>query len=266
MKAQVAGTRRITKVVITRSKQGNAELAHELRARGFEPVCVDTIEFLPPAEWSGVDASLAMLAEFDWVIFTSATGVLFFAERMDALSLPVPWRGRPYVGAVGEKTSAALEKEGLRVGFIPSAYLTRALAEGLPKGRGNDVLVLRAEIGEPGFVPTLERRGFNVTDVPIYRTSQLAEPGIDPESATRGADAIVFASPSAVEAFMNMFDSPDHASSMAKKLLALCIGPVTSSAAKERGFERILEPKTHTVDGLIERLTEASGVRRRTQR
>ena len=192
MKAQVAGTRKITKVVITRSRKGNAELAKSLKAIGLEPIPVDTIEFLPPEDWSGVDASLKRLREFDWLLFTSPTGVEFFARRMKALSLAVPWDGKPEVAAVGEKTGAALQGEGIKVGFVPSAYLTRALAEQLPRGRGRRLLVLRADIGTPAFAATLERRGFRVTDLTVYRTSSVAgvERGDGARSGRRGRDSV----------------------------------------------------------------------------
>ena len=126
MKAQVEGARKVTKVVITRSRKGNAELARSLRAIGLEPIAVDTIEFLPPEDWSSVDPTLKMLGEFDWLVVTSPTGAEFFTRRMKALSLAVPWSGRPEVAAVGEKTSAALQREGIAVDFVPSEYLTRA--------------------------------------------------------------------------------------------------------------------------------------------
>src|SRR5438552_18271930 len=116
MKAQVAGARNIRKVVVTRSRRGNAELAESLNALGFEPVSVETLEFLPPEDWSRLDASLRRLAKFDWVLFTSPTGVEFFAQRMGALSLSVPWLGKPSVAAVGAQTAAALQGLGISVG------------------------------------------------------------------------------------------------------------------------------------------------------
>ncbi len=174
MKAQVAGARKVTKVVITRSRKGNAELARSLKAVGLEPIPIDTIEFLPPEDWSSVDASLKRLGEFDWLLITSPTGAEFFAQRMKALSLPVPWNGRPAVAAVGEKTSAALQREGIKVDFVPTEYLTKALAEQLPRTRGTRLLILRADVGDPEVVATLERDGFLVTDLAIYRTSSVA--------------------------------------------------------------------------------------------
>jgi uroporphyrinogen-III synthase len=259
MKAQVAGARKTTKVVITRSRKGNAELARSLKAVGFEPVPVDTIEFLPPEDWTSVDASLKRLGEFDWLLLTSPTGVEFFAQRMKALSLAMPWDGKPEVAAVGEKTRAALQEEGIRVGFVPSEFLTRALAEQLPRGRGKRLLVLRADIGDPDVVATLERQGFRVTDLTVYRTSPIAgheEEAMEP--ALRDADAILFASPSAVEAFMKRLDPDAAASALTKRLLVVCIGPVTANAARERGFERIITPKTHTIESLVRELESAA--------
>lgn len=259
MKAQAAGARRIAKVVITRSRKGNAELADRLKAIGLEPIPVDTIEFLPPGDWSSVDAALRGLGEFDWVIVTSPTGAEFFARRMKALSLAVPWSGRPEVAAVGEKTSAALQREGVGVGFVPSEYLTKTLAEQLPKGRGNRLLLLRADLGDPEFAAALERRGFSVTDLTIYRTSSGAGVEEGPtEPALGDADAIVFASPSAVEAFMRRFVSATASPEMTRRLLAVCIGPVTAKAARDRGFERILAPKTHTIESIVSELGRAA--------
>lgn len=258
MKAQVAGARKTTKVVITRSSKGNAELARSLKAVGFEPIQVDTIEFLPPEDWSSVDASLKRLGEFDWLLLTSPTGVEFFAQRMKALSLAMPWDGRPEVAAVGEKTRAALQEEGINVSFVPSEYLTRALAEQLPRGRGKRLLILKADIADPEVAATLERHGFRVTDLTVYRTSPTGgheEEAMEP--ALRDADAILFASPSAVEAFMKRLDPDAAASALTKRLLVVCIGPVTANAARESGFDRIITPKTHTIESLVRELESA---------
>jgi uroporphyrinogen III methyltransferase / synthase len=259
MKAQVTGSRRITKVVITRSRKGNAELARRLTSLGFEPIPIDTIEFLPPEDWSSVDANLRRLAEFDWLLFTSATGVEFFAQRMRALSLALPWHGKPMVAAVGEKTGAALRREGIGVDFVPSAYLTRALAEQLPRDRGKDILMLRADIAEPDAVGTLEEGGFRVRDLAVYRTSPLGgEEEASTERALGDAEAIVFASPSAVEAFARRFDPAATAMSSDRRPVVICIGPVTAAAAKERGFERVLTPETHTIESLLQCLALAA--------
>lgn len=255
MKAQVAGARQIKKVVITRSSKGNIELAARLSELGFEPVSIDTIEFLPPKDWSTVDASLLGLGEFDWLLFTSATGAEFFGQRMKELSLSVRWEGRPAVAAVGDKTRAALQRAGVDVDFVPSVYLTKALADELPSDLGKRILMLRADIGDPEAAAALMRRGFEVRDVTIYRTSQVTAGGSEAASSSlKDADAVVFASPSAVEAFVGRLGPTATEQALARRLTAICIGPVTAKAAKERGFGLTVTSKTHTTEGLLESL------------
>jgi uroporphyrinogen-III synthase len=147
---------------------------------------------------------------------------------------------------------------GVGVDFVPSEYLTSKLAEELPRGHGRRVLILRADIGNPEVVSELERDGFRVTDLAVYRSASASGTSGAPESDIDGADAVVFASPSAVEAFMKRVGESESASKMTKTLLALCIGPVTAQAARARGFERIVTPETYTIDGLLGCLEEAA--------
>lgn len=252
MRAQVARERAIRKVAITRSKKGNAALAEKLRARGFQPIAINTIEFLSPDDWSEVDSRLRTLASFDWVVFTSPTGAEFFGSRMRALSLLLP-KGKPRVAAVGDQTAEALEAEGVEADFVPSSFLTSALARELPETRGREVLLLRADIGDQKLVSSLEGRGFDVTDVSIYRTRSARKVGDDP--GLDAADAILFASPSAVEAFMGREFPPGY---NPLSSLAVCIGPVTAAAASKQGFARVATSRVHTTDGLIDALEMAA--------
>src|SRR5580704_17926745 len=103
MKIQAAGTRHAMKIVITRSKQGNADLTEKLTELGFRVVAVETMNFLPPESWSEIDTSLSNLSRFDWLLLTSAVGADNFMRRMRDLSLRLPWEGKPAVAAVGEK-------------------------------------------------------------------------------------------------------------------------------------------------------------------
>ena len=121
-----------------------------------------------------------------------------------------------------------------------------------------NLLVLRADIGDPEFVATLKRNGFVAEDLAIYRNSSVVggEGGTKQNaSAVRDADAIVFASPSAVRAFMKRFDP---GGTKLTRRLALCIGPVTAAAAREHGFEAIRTSETHTIEGLLQCLESAA--------
>ncbi len=234
--------------MITRSREGNQELAERLNAMGFEPISVDTLAFLPPLDWSPVDEALKNLSNFDWVIFTSATGVKFFIERMRALHLPLPWSDKPKVAAIGEKTSMKLSQIGVATGFIPSRYLTKSLGEELPGGDGKAVLLLRADIADPALSKMLHERGFRVHEHAIYRTSH---PTQATEMLTR-ADAVAFASSSAVDGFCRAV--PNEELTRLKEKRAFCIGPVTAEAAKQHGFRNTVLPSVYTFDALLEEI------------
>jgi uroporphyrinogen III methyltransferase / synthase len=259
--------------MVTRSKQGNEELRGMLEELGFKVVALETMRFLPPENWSPVDASLSGLSSFDWLVITSPIGADRFLERMRELSLAVPWvEDRPAVATVGAKTRDALRRAGVRVDFVPTEYTTRALAEELPRDKGRELLLLRADIGDPDVVTSLESDGFQVREHAIYLTDIKM---MDPASAAQSRDendgsgggrdggddhddgsldAIIFASPSAVEAFVAIHDPARLRLLNSRGVLAACIGPVTARAARERGFEHILISKVHTLDDLIREL------------
>lgn len=238
------------KIVITRSREGNAELAPKFEAMGLRVVSMDLLSFISPESWAEVDSRLARLRSFDWLVFTSSTGVRFFAERMRSLGLPLTRGTRPKVGAVGEGTASALSAEGLIADFIPRRYLTRELAEQLPEPAGR-VLLLRTDRAEKEMVSTLTSRGFSVEDVVIYRT-RVREP--QELSQLFDADIVVFGSPSAVEALCS--GVPSEVLSRVTARTAACIGPVTAAAARRYRFNEVLEPRLNTFDSLVEKIGE----------
>jgi uroporphyrinogen III methyltransferase/synthase len=236
-------------VLITRSKKGNIELAMKLRRRGFNPISVDTISLLPPKDWSSIDEGLKNLHSYHWLVFTSVTGVEFFARRMKKLSLNIPWEGLPSVAAIGKSTARGLFKLGITTSFTPSSFLTQRLADELPYALGKRVLLLRADIADPVMSKRLRRRGFEVTEFPIYRTEHT-EGGVD--RRLDDVDLIVFASPSAVKGFCRKLT----ASKLEKlrETRVASIGPVTATAARENGFNRIVMPESQTFDSLLEEI------------
>lgn len=249
MKSQEAKS---ANVVITRSREGNQELAKKLKLVGLNPILVDTFSLAPPSDWSGVDRVLGRLAAFDWIVFTSASGAKHFGIRMKALALPLSWKGKPRVAAVGQQTAKTLLRLRVKPDFVPSSYMTSVLAEELPADQGARILLLRADIADRHLAERLRERGFNVEDVAIYRTLPARGPG--PQIA--GADLVVFASPSAVRGFCALV-SKDKLR-LLKTLKAVCIGPVTESAARAEGFVNTIVPDRYTLDAVVHEVTRLS--------
>ncbi len=57
------------------------DLAGQLGRLGAEVIVQPAIRIGPPADWRPVDAALARLAEFDWLVFSSANGVRYLLDR-----------------------------------------------------------------------------------------------------------------------------------------------------------------------------------------
>lgn len=239
-------------VVITRSQEGNEELAKKLKQAGLDPIAVDTITLAPPPSWSRVDHFLRNLASFDWMLFTSSSGVEYFARRMEALSLGLPHEGKPKIAAVGRRTATALSDIGMRADFVPSRYTTSSLGEELPGKKGERTLLLRSEEANPVLAERLTNRGFRVDEAAIYRTLPVGGPG----PRLGEADIIVFASPSAVRSFCSLVAGRELG--RLRRLRTICIGPVTESAAKEEGFANTSVPGAFTIDALVEEVRRVS--------
>jgi len=252
MRARTGGLQ----VVVARSKEGNRELVQKLNGIAFRTVTLNTVSFQEPKDWSYVDLQLRRLDSFDWLVFTSATGVKFFARRLRELGLGLPAGEKPRVAAVGEKTAERLREEAFIVNFIPRRYLTSALASQLPSGIGRRVLLLRADIANKELVSSLGQRGFEVTDVAIYHTGVSRRSSRNAERL-RDADVVVFASPSEVEGFIAKVPV-SVVSSVQARAVAACIGPVTAEAARRAGFGKIVAPSEQTIDSLVNEIRRLS--------
>ncbi|MFM9127150.1 MAG: uroporphyrinogen-III synthase [Solirubrobacterales bacterium] len=114
-------------------------------------------------------------------------------------------------------------------------------------------LVARAESARDVLPDALAARGAEVEILPLYRT--VAEP-LSPEAreAALGADYATFTSASSVRFFC------EAAGTLAGPRL-VSIGPVTSEAIRELGFEPDVEAVVHTPEGLVEALVADAGAR-----
>src|SRR5205085_9526865 len=70
------------RIVVTRAREQASELKRLLEDAGAHVVQFPTIEIVPPPSWESLDHVIDALAEYQWLIFTSANGVKFFFERL----------------------------------------------------------------------------------------------------------------------------------------------------------------------------------------
>jgi uroporphyrinogen III methyltransferase/synthase len=243
------------RVLVTRADEQAGALCSALESAGAVPLRSPTIRFVPPASLAQVDAALARLAEYDWVVFTSANGVRALCARLAHLGAPRAALASRRVAAVGRVTAAALGPLGLGAAFVPAVESASALASSLPDVEGRAVLLAVGEKADPAHADVLRRRGARRVDlVTAYRTLPIPPSARGVQELRKGIDALTFTSPSTVAGFVSL--GPEWRSLVGDAIVA-CLGPATSAAARARGLEVHAEARERSVSALVDALAHA---------
>jgi uroporphyrinogen-III synthase len=226
-------------IVTTRDQPGALDAL--LAELGAQVVHVPLIEIADAADGgASLQDALDRLDTFDWIVVTSRHG----AERVAAAARHSPVR----LAAVGTSTAAVLaERSGRPVELVPSIQHATALVEAFPDGAWS-VLVAQADRANDTVVAGLRRRGCDVLVCGAYST-RLRMPRGEELVGALGADAVAFASGSAVEAWVGAIGTRTPP-------IVCVIGPTTESAATRSGLKVSAVAADHSVQGLARVLTE----------
>jgi len=246
-------------IVVTRARAQAQRFVQLLEAAGARVLQAPTIVIEPPASWEPLDAALAALESFTWVIFTSVNGVAMVDRRLAARGLPWAALARKRVAAIGPATADALAEHSVRVEVIPTEYRAEALVDRLRRvvAPGDQVLLPRAKETRDVLVVELRRLGAAVTEVPAYQTRRI-EDGVVRlrEALASGAvDAVTFTSSSTARNFAEQF-SENERSSWRGRLAVASIGPITAATAAEYGLSTDVMPSEYTIPALARALAE----------
>jgi uroporphyrinogen III methyltransferase/synthase len=238
------------RVVVTRAKDQSEGLTARLREMGADVVELPTIAMEPAMDRAPLDAAIARLDEYDWLIFTSANGVKYFLERLDASSVDLR-KLRAKICAIGPATRRAVENLHLKVDLMGKEYVAEALVEAFAAYdlHGARMLLPRAAIARDVLPAELRRRGAKVDVVEAYRTVIPAEAAASARQIfgdARKPDWITFTSSSTVKNLLRLVKPEDLAG-----VKVASIGPVTSETARQFGLEVTVEAAEFTVEGLV---------------
>jgi uroporphyrinogen-III synthase len=247
------------RVVVTRALEQSQSLVDALREAGAEPVLLPLVAFAPPDNLAELDACLRNSARFDWVFFTSQNALRAVQQRCVALELSLSKILRDVkIAAVGPATAEAIAAAGLTVNFISRIHTGVALAEELSAAtQSKRVFLPRSDRANPDLIEVLNLHGWQVTPVVAYKTvppnSDLA---VAQEALLRGeADAILFFSPSAVHHLRDLLGA-QRFRELSRQSVFVAIGPVSGTALKAEGVDRILLAADTTVAAAIATLSE----------
>ena len=248
------------RVAVTRAREQSPELAAKLQELGAEVVELPLIAVSKEIDKHILHEVLSEFGGYDWIVFTSANGVRFFLEEFYRVYDDVRSLGLIRFAAVGDTTAKAVRDHHLKVECQPKEATADALAADLIATGSLDsakLLVITGSLNRDVLVTKLEEARAIVDELQVYKTEKtdLASDAAAADFRARGADAILFASSSAVQSFV------DQAAALklgknAKRPLAGSIGPQTSETMKQAGMPIDFTAKTPSLDALVEALVK----------
>jgi uroporphyrinogen III methyltransferase/synthase len=241
-------------VVVTRAKGQAAALSGPLRQLGAEAIEVPAIAIEAPGDYAALDQAIARLDSYGWIVFTSANGVRWFWERLDASAVDAR-AIRAKLCAIGPATRDAVASLHLKVDVMAGEYVAEGLLEALKNHdmNGAEVLIARAAVARDTLPAELARRGARVDVAETYRTV------VPMDLAARAAavikrkpDWITFTSSSTVSNFIEAVGG-----SGLDGIKVASIGPVTSATLRNYGIEPAVEAEVYTTEGIVDAIKSA---------
>ena len=219
------------RIFITRP-QGRAEkLSKLLRDNGAEVIECPTIK----TEVIHGALNNFDLGGYDYIAFTSVTGVRAFFELLRESERDIREIGNAKIAAIGSATEDELKNFGLKVDLVPEIYDGKHLAEELT----GLVLLVRALDVSDDMKKILDGRGISFNTVHVYKTSyvKFLTPGF--------FDIIIFTSASTVRGFAENTNEFRNST-------AVCIGEQTAIEARNAGFYDIKIAKRADINSIFE--------------
>ena len=239
----------------------------------------------PEGAWQSKSADFANLKNFDLLAFTSVNGVESFFRQLLASGRDIRELAGKKIASVGKITEKKLLEYGIRCDYVPEDHtgeglgmLLRSILDertlvnslqtrdesgialsGTRSAESKDlldesrILLLQGNLADDTLLKLLP----GATRWVVYETLPVTEFPEWKKEAVENADAVVFASTSAVENFCGVMSaSPsDVIPAKAGTRLAFCIGRMTESAARKNGFETVTSDET-TMDSLVKKIVE----------
>jgi len=246
-------------IVVTRAAAQAQRFTQLLEAAGARVLEAPAIVIAPPPSWEPLDAALAALDTFTWVIFTSVNGVAMVDRRLVARGVAWSAMAGRRVAAIGPATADALAEHGVRADLVPDEYRAEGLIERLrgvvtPADR---VLLPRAAQTRDVLVTELRRLGAQVNEVPAYSTrrGEAGTARLRDALAAGTIDAVTFTSSSTARNFAELFTDDERRAWLSRVTVA-SIGPITAATAAEYGMTTDVMPAEYTIPALAKALAD----------
>jgi uroporphyrinogen III methyltransferase/synthase len=240
------------RLVVTRAAKQASGITARLTALGAEVIETPMIEtrtldcpYVIPGLAGDLPADFSSLTNFDILAFTSTNGVESFFKQLLASGNDIRILAGKKIASVGKITEKKLLEYGIRCDYVPEDHTGEGLGKllaSLPVDHSR-ILLLQGNLADDTLLKLLPQ----ATRWVVYETLPVAELPEWKREAVASADAVVFASTSAVENFVKMTG--------ARPRTSFCIGRMTESAARKYGFDTVTSDET-TMDSLVKKIAE----------
>ncbi|HSA98750.1 MAG TPA: uroporphyrinogen-III synthase [Candidatus Nitrosotenuis sp.] len=251
-------------IAITRTKEDSEEFIRLASKENAIPISLPTIELVSKGERI-VDDFLDSIKEFnpDYSVFMSSKAVklLFDVAKNNSkhheLQLAV---ANTVVVAVGPKTKAALESEGIKVTHMPNRYSSVGVGEVFTRlnAVGKKVIIPRSGASTEFLAKLLEKIGLVVKENYLYDVQAFSDTTQWKEFqellSQNRIDGIVYTSVSSVRGFFEIMLQLCEEKDLLKrleKIQIVAIGPFTAEELRKFNVNTKIAD-VHTVPGAFE--------------
>jgi len=247
-------------IAITRAAEQSAALRQKLEDAGASVVEIPLIRSVRDSNPEDVADMFRDLWSYEWIVFTSPNGVRFYFEHFFEVFEDIRSIGPTHIAAIGSGTAAELKKLHLKADLMPEKASAEALADALIGEQTLDnlnILVITGNQNSDVLPKKLEAERAIVDCVQVYRTEQndISEHPGAALFREKGADAIVFASGSAVASFASQAAAL-KTSPNALRPAGCCIGEATGEAMKKIGIPVDVEASEASPEGIVKALSK----------
>jgi uroporphyrinogen III methyltransferase/synthase len=190
------------------------------------------IDCVPIDDYSTIDKTLKRLDNFDWLVFTSANGIKFFFQRLNALGLDARALAGLKIAVMGKTSAESLESFGVLADLVPETESSAGLLEKFKEidVKNKKFLLPQSRLASAELPDGLADMGARVEQLTIYDTIEIDPGPID----FAHIDRILFTSGSTIRAFVKRYGRP------APHIECLCLGPPSQAEAKKLGIDAII--------------------------
>ena len=246
---ELSGTRLTATVLVTRPRDQAGQLWERLSALGATVVVQPAITIMPPRDWGPVDAALAQLDRYDWLVFSSANGVRYLLGRLLETGSRIEQLRRLQLAAIGPGTAEELARHGLVADLVPPQYRAESLSAALAAmAPGSRFLLARASRGREVLAAELAAAGGAVEQIIVYTSSDVETPdaAITAMLSAGRIDWITVSSSAIARSLARLFGAD------LRRAKLVSISPLTSETLRQLGFSPAAEATVYTMDGMVD--------------